>query len=95
MRLMLGLPLSALLAGCTLVAPPLAPPMPPIPEANACGAAGLRDVIGLPVGVLPPKGPWSALRVIHPGDMVTMDYSTSRLNVTVDDGGRIKQLTCG
>ena len=52
-------------------------------------------MIGLPVGALPPKGAWSAMRVIRLGDMVTMDYSTSRLNVTVDDGGRIVQLARG
>jgi hypothetical protein len=69
--------------------------LPSAPEADACGSEALRDVIGQPVGVLPPKGAWSAMRVIRPGDMVTMDYSASRLNVTVDDDGRIVQLACG
>jgi hypothetical protein len=95
MRLMPAVLLPALLAGCTMVAPQPAPPYPSLPDANACGADGLRQVIGLPVAVLPPNGPWSALRVIRPGDGVTMDYSASRLNVMVDDGGRITQVTCG
>lgn len=81
--------LAALLQGCTL-APPV--PMPPV---GSCGAAGLQGLVGSPVALLPANGPWGALRVIRPGQAVTMDYSESRLNVTVDAGDIIQTIACG
>jgi len=35
------------------------------------------------------------LRVIHPGDAVTMDFRPDRLNVEIGAGGRIERLRCG
>lgn len=35
------------------------------------------------------------LRWIRPGDMVTMDYSPSRLNLHLDADGRVERLACG
>jgi translation initiation factor IF-1 len=35
------------------------------------------------------------LRWIRPGDVVTMDYSTTRLNAYLDNAGRIQRFTCG
>jgi hypothetical protein len=35
------------------------------------------------------------LRVINPGDAVTMDYSPSRLNIETGEDGRIKTFRCG
>ena len=92
MRLMPLALLSALLAGCVMVTPP---PPPPLPDPGNCGAASMQNLVGLPVRVLPRQGTWSAIRIIRPGDMVTMDYSASRLNVRVDRAGRIMDLTCG
>lgn len=34
-------------------------------------------------------------RVIRPGMMVTMDFRGDRLNLRLDDGGRIIAITCG
>lgn len=34
-------------------------------------------------------------RVIKPGDSVTMDADPQRLNIEVDDAGRIRRLRCG
>ena len=83
--------LAALLQGCTLT-----PPLPaPAPGMANCGAAGLQGLVGQPVALLPAAGPWSALRVIRPGQMVTMDFSESRLNVTVDAGDIIQTIACG
>ncbi len=45
--------------------------------------------------VLPPGGAWSSLRVIWPGQAVTMDYSATRLNVRVDSMGIVQSLSCG
>lgn len=92
MRLMPLALFPALLAGCVMIVPQ---PGPPVPDPGACGAAGLQALVGLSVRVLPRRGVWTAIRIIHPGEMVTMDYSASRLNVRVDGLGRILSLTCG
>jgi Peptidase inhibitor I78 family len=34
-------------------------------------------------------------RIIRPGDMVTEDFSTSRLNVDLDANDRVTRLWCG
>ena len=36
---------------------------------------GLDGLVGLPVRLLPAVRAWSTLRIIRPGEMVTMDYS--------------------
>lgn len=66
---------------------------PPAPLA-ACGAAGL-GLIGQPVSMFPATGGWTSLRIIHPGDPVTEDFSPTRLNVYLDDSGIIQSMTCG
>lgn len=35
------------------------------------------------------------LRVIRPGDAVTMDFREDRLNIELDGGGRVRALRCG
>ena len=61
----------------------------------SCGGAELAGLIGGPVAALPATGGWGVLRVLHPGEPVTEDYSISRLNVEVDEHGRITGLSCG
>ncbi|MFN3943991.1 MAG: I78 family peptidase inhibitor [Allosphingosinicella sp.] len=36
-----------------------------------------------------------ALRWIRPGDAVTMDYRTDRLNIELDARGRVARIYCG
>lgn len=78
-------------------APPdiLAIPDGPAPNLATCGGNTLTGFIGQPATTLPATGPWGVMRVIQPGMGVTMDYSASRLNVTVDGKGKILTLTCG
>jgi len=40
-------------------------------------------------------GATGTVRVIRPGQAVTMDYRADRLNVEVDDGNTIVRITCG
>jgi hypothetical protein len=35
------------------------------------------------------------LRWIRPGDIVTMDYRTDRLNIDLDGGDRVAAIRCG
>ncbi|GGH62085.1 hypothetical protein GCM10011341_35920 [Frigidibacter albus] len=35
------------------------------------------------------------LRVINPGQMVTMDYLEARLNIAIDEQDRISRVYCG
>jgi hypothetical protein len=35
------------------------------------------------------------LRWIRPGDAVTMDYRTDRLNIHLDARGRVERISCG
>ncbi|RHZ43923.1 protein aeiA [Aspergillus thermomutatus] len=34
------------------------------------------------------------IRILHPGDMVTMDYNASRLNIHVDESDEILSANC-
>lgn len=85
-----------LLGGCTVdgtLQPGLQ--MPPATEASNCGAADLQSLIGQPETVLARMRFGTVVRVIHPGEMVTEDYSPSRLNIQIDASGRIAALSCG
>ena len=35
------------------------------------------------------------VRVIHPGDVITMDFSTVRVNIHVNERNAITSITCG
>lgn len=86
--------LFCLIAACA----PLAPiqPYPGVaPELATCGGLALLPLIGGPVAALPDSGGWETLRIIHPGDAVTEDFSWTRLNVEVDAQDRIQRLSCG
>ena len=37
----------------------------------------------------------TVVRVLHPGEVVTMEFRFDRVNITVDDAGAITQVTCG
>ena len=93
-----ALVLIGLLVACTALPPggggSVSPPGA-APGLASCGAAGLLPLVGGPVAALPDSGGWGALRIIHPGDAVTEDFSEMRLNVEVDAQDRILRLSCG
>lgn len=70
---------------------------PGVPAAGSdtCGAAPLQGYLGQPVANLPKALMGPSLRVIRPGQGVTMDYSPTRTNVQVDRSGRIIAIACG
>ena len=67
----------------------------PQPDLTSCHAVGLEGLIGASVSLLPTYGSWTSVRIIYPGQMVTMDYSPTRLNVLVNAAGIIQSLNCG
>lgn len=68
--------------------------------ADGCGAERLGSLVGrahtdaLEAEALRLSGA-RRLRWIRPGDVVTMDYSGTRLNAYLDGAGRIERFTCG
>ncbi len=62
---------------------------------DACGASALQHLIGQPVLALGVVDLPDNVRVIRPGDMVTLDYNPARLNIGVTASGQIEQVTCG
>lgn len=89
------------LSGCTVAPAPGPGPGPGQPA--DCGAAALQDKIGLPVtgtnaedvrlGGAPVVSRGS-VRVIHPGQGVTMDFRAERLNLEVDASGNLVRANC-
>lgn len=65
------------------------------PVSDACKSLQYLSLVGtkadsVPAGTFP-----EGVRVIHPGTMVTRDYRAERLNVHVNDKGRIERIDCG
>ena len=68
-------------------------PLPITPGPDTCGAADWQQLVGQPRAaadaVPQPK------RVYHITDAVTQDYREDRINVVLDDSGKIGAVTCG
>ncbi|MCI2399469.1 I78 family peptidase inhibitor [Aliiroseovarius subalbicans] len=67
----------------------------PIQTPTDCGASQLQYLVGKPEVVLQAVQLPTPHRIIHPGDMVTMDLQPSRMNVTINAAGKISKITCG
>ena len=92
-------------AGSAGSAPP--PGSPPAPEVIAgpgldgnCDASKVQDVVGKPpeqarVDDAVRRSGAKTVRVIPHDGMVTMDYRGDRLNLQLDEAGRIVAATCG
>ena len=76
------------LAGCKIVVPA------PGPQAPACDAAGLQGLVGQPVSVVNSMNHRGPVRIVRPGQAVTMDYRPDRLTVEVDRRDRITRISC-
>lgn len=91
---------AALLAMLPLAACVTTPKVEGTTAMSECGDAKATDMIGKPwteamsAPTLKRTGARS-LRVIAPGDAVTMDYRPDRLNIETDAEGRVVRLKCG
>lgn len=71
-------------------------PALPDPANDSCAARAAGQLIGLDAAAVTSiAARRDPVRVISPGQPVTMDYNQARLNVELDDTGRIVRLTCG
>lgn len=82
-------------AACVPAGPNPDGPVPYEPDLNACGADGLRGLVGQPESVLQTMRFSQPVRIIRPGMMVTMDYLPNRLNIHIDRFGMIERIACG
>ena len=75
--------------------PPAATPPPTDPAADTCNMAQYATLVGKPstdAGVPPAS---ATVRIIKPGDQVTMDFLANRLNIEVGADGNITAVRCG
>lgn len=78
------------LASCTEAVPPV----PPISE-DTCNAARYTDLIGQDATALEKIMLLGKVRVIRPGQAVTMDFLQDRVNFVIDEGNDIASIRCG
>jgi hypothetical protein len=81
-------------AACAPVAP-----LPGVPTGE-CSAKGLDNMVGAAatpslVNRAKRRAGASVVRVLKPGQIVTMEFLSGRLNVNVDEKNRVKSFTCG
>lgn len=65
------------------------------PVDDACGAAGLQMWVGQPLTGLSALPLVQPMRVLKPGQVMTLEYQENRLSVTTDEAGTITRLACG
>lgn len=100
-KLILGLLATSALCACAQPPGPAAQPAPPArPAPGQCHADGARFAVGhvaTPELAEQARQRASALRVrvIRPGQMVTMEFDNSRLNLDVDAAGKVTAVRCG
>jgi hypothetical protein len=89
MRCLFAVPALLVLAACQTSTVSLEP------VGDACGSLKYLSMVGtkwdaVPAGTFP-----SGARVIHPDTAVTRDFRPDRLNVHVNNRGRIERVDCG
>ena len=109
MRLLSALLLSTASLGCTTPQKSEYDAPPSEAERNvrmfedalvACKPAAMQDWIGKPYSDAMKKAAFDdagakEVRVIRPGDPVSMDYSTGRINIELDRQDRAVRFRCG
>ena len=76
--------LMSVIAGCS----------PDTPAPAGCAAPDLQYLVGQPEDVLTTMKFGVPIRVIHPGDAVTMDFQSDRLNFIIGESGKIEKIEC-
>ena len=82
------------LAACSQTQAPQPVPVPPAAQ-DSCNAAQFADLVGQDATALERVLLLCKVRVIRPGQPVTMDFLPDRINFMIDDANLIAQVTCG
>ncbi|MET3494777.1 I78 family peptidase inhibitor [Variovorax boronicumulans] len=90
---------AVLLAGCAAPGPATAPAAPPEPVFQ-CNADGARFAVGQPLtpqleAAARVRAEAGIVRVLKPGEAVTMELNGGRLNLDVDARNRVTDVRCG
>ena len=85
-----GALLVLLLTACTQAETP-----PGLPENDTCNAAPYAGLIGQDASVLETVLIMQRIRILRPGQPMTMDFWPGRINIMIDDDERIERLFCG
>jgi hypothetical protein len=75
-------------------------PAAPSPAAGDCNAAGAQFAVGRPFSTqleaeARQRSGAQAVRMLRPGQAVTMEFNSKRLNIDVDAVGNITRVRCG
>ena len=87
----------ALISACGSIAPaPDVPQMPaiPAPSADTCNAAQYDSLVGQDATALERVLIMGQVRVIRPGQAVTMDFRPARINFNIGPDNRITSVSC-
>ncbi|MFT0851747.1 I78 family peptidase inhibitor [Achromobacter sp. F4_2707] len=88
MRYLLSIPLVLLVAACQS-------PMPFEAESDRCGSLNYLSMVGLQADAIQNSSFPAGTRIIRPGMAVTQDHRADRLNVHINEKGRIERINCG
>ncbi|AMO24457.1 hypothetical protein GCM10027034_12730 [Ramlibacter solisilvae] len=96
----LGLLAAGLFAACAQPSAMPPAPAPSNPVSSPCDAQPAQFALGrvLDAGLteqLRARTGAERVRVVRPGEMVTMEFDGRRLTVELDAGGRVLKLRCG
>lgn len=80
-----------ILAGCAATSPPQLPAQ----TDDTCEAANYADLLGQDATALETTLLLGKVRVIRPGDLVTMDFLSDRINFMIAADNRIAAINCG
>ncbi|MEL6607895.1 MAG: I78 family peptidase inhibitor [Pseudomonadota bacterium] len=70
-------------------------PPPSRVGADTCGIAQSGITVGMTREQVMDVEILGPVRVVRPGDVVTLDFLENRLNIGMDDMDRVVRLTCG
>jgi hypothetical protein len=76
-------------------APPATTPPADPAAADTCNMAQYTALVGKPATDPAVPAASATVRIIKPGDQVTMDFNAARLNIDVDAAGNVSALRCG
>ncbi|MBV7380377.1 I78 family peptidase inhibitor [Maritimibacter dapengensis] len=67
------------------------------PDPDACNASQYQSLVGRDEAAVAEAGiePGQKARIFGPGDVLTMDYRSDRINVELDAAGEVVRVYCG